>query len=253
MPSTQEIVLVTGVTRGIGAQLLDQLLARQNTKVIAAVRDLNAAATKRIVKQSQTNQNLIVVKIDSEVQTDPQNAARVVRDQHGIDHIDVIIANAGVAADWAPVLQIKPEDIQRSMNINVLASILLFQAFEPLLSKSANPRMLFVSTAGGSLSLAPQMPFHCATYGSSKAALNFIAVRIAIEHPAITSLTLHPGMVETDMATNAHAANKLDFAESGAISPEQSARAILKLADDAKVETHSGKFFDAQSGSELPW
>jgi norsolorinic acid ketoreductase len=255
--STQQTVLVTGVTRGIGAQLLAQLLARKDTRVIAGVRNLDATAAKKLVEQSKSNENLIVVKIDSENDGDAQQAARTVQEQYGVDHVDLIIANAGTATDFLPVLQVKADDLRSSVNINVASPVLLFQAFEPLLSKSANPRILFVSTAIASLALQRQMSYTATTYGSSKAALNFVTVRIAIEHPNITALSLHPGLVHTDMATAAQASVGGDIVKAvedgSAITPEQSAAAILKLADEAKNETHSGKFFHAPAGTELPW
>ncbi|KAF3021950.1 hypothetical protein E8E14_009461 [Neopestalotiopsis sp. 37M] len=259
MAASQEIVLVTGVTRGIGAQILAQLLARPNTKVIAGVRDLDAAAAKKLIEQSQSthSHNLIVVKIDSESETDAADAAQSLQQQHGLDHVDVVIANAGIAADWLPVKEVRSEDVMRSARVNIAAPILLFQAFYPLLTKSANPRILFVSTGAASFGLAHLIGFNNTTYGSSKAALNYVVVRIAKEHPEITALTLHPGTVDTDMAAAAHEAIGADLAErvakGEAISPETSAQGIVKLADDARRESHSGKFFDAVSGSELPW
>lgn len=253
MTSIQETVLVTGVTRGIGAQLLSQLLARGNTRIIAGVRDLNADSAKSLLNQSQTNKNLIVVKIDSESQTDPRDAANILRGQHGIDHIDLIIANAGISTDWSSVLEVKPENLLHSVNVNVVAPLLLFQAFEPFLIKSNNPRILFVSTAIASLGMATQIPWNSTTYGGSKVALNFLARRISIEHPHITSTTLHPGLVKTDMSSSLESDVSKALAEGRAILPDASARAILKLADEAKINTHSGRFFDAPSGQELPW
>ncbi|ETS83234.1 hypothetical protein PFICI_05110 [Pestalotiopsis fici W106-1] len=259
MASSQEIILVTGVTRGIGAQVLAQLLARSNTKVIAAVRDLDAAAAKKLIEQSQTThkENLVVVKIDSESDTDAADAAQALQQQHGIDHVDVVIANAGLATDWLPVKQVTAEHIMRSSRVNFAAPILLFQAFEPLLVKSANPRILFISTGAASFGLAHIIQLYNTTYGSSKAALNYTVVRIAKEHPEITAVSLHPGTVVSDMSTAAHDSIGIKvtdrLAKGEAITAEESARGIIKIADEAKRDTHSGKFLDAVSGSELPW
>lgn len=95
------------------------------------------------------------------------------------------------------------------------------------------------------------------TDGSSKAALNYVVVRIAKEHPDITALSLHPGTVHTDMAVAAHESVGVSIeervAKGEAITADTSAAGIIKLADDARRETHSGKFFDAVSATELPW
>lgn len=257
MSSTQQTVLLTGATRGIGAELLAQLLARKDTRVIAGVRSLKAAAGEKLIAQSRSNKNLIVVQLDSESETDAQKAARTVQEDHAIDHVDLVIANAGILGDTAALIDVKAADFLHSVNVNAVSPLLLFQAFEPLLSKSSNPRILFVSTAVASLGLQRQLPYKATTYGSSKAALNYVALRAALEHPNITSVALHPGLVQTDMADTASKALGTDIAkavESGdAILPVDSAKAILKLADEAVNETHSGKFFHAPAGTELPW
>ncbi|KAH8660155.1 aflatoxin biosynthesis ketoreductase nor-1 [Xylariales sp. PMI_506] len=252
-----ETVLVTGVTRGIGAQILAQLLARDNTRVIAGVRSLDSAPSKKLIEKSASNKNLIVVKLDSESDTDAQDAAARIQSEHGIDRVDVVILNAGIATDFSPVLEVKAADVRQTMNVNLVSAILLFQAFEPLLARSANARVIFVSTAIASLALQRSLPYKGTSYGSSKAALNFLASRVAIEHPNITAVAVHPGLVQTDMAAVAMDAIGGDIekaVEGGdAITPEASARAILKLADEATNETHSGKFFHAPAGTELPW
>ncbi|KAK6197747.1 hypothetical protein LQW54_010585 [Pestalotiopsis sp. IQ-011] len=42
-------------------------------------------------------------------------------------------------------------------------------------------------------------------------------------------------------------------AKGEAITADTSAAGIIKLADDARKKTHSGKFFDAVSATKLPW
>lgn len=273
MAAFKETVLITGATRGIGAQLLSQLRERRDTRVIAAVRDLNSASSQKLIEQAaatrspQGQQQLIVVKIDSESDTDALEAARVLQSEHGVAAIDLVIANAGVTGELESAADVSVDDFRRTFNINTAAPLLLFQALRPLLlpegdkkeeeDSSRHPRLLLVSTLAGSLGLARHVPYRSTTYGASKAALNFVALRIAIEHPDLTVVPLHPGLVHTDMATAAEASVGRDINEtvsSGtAITAEESAQKILKLADEARPETHSGKFFNVQSWEEIPW
>jgi norsolorinic acid ketoreductase len=257
MASQQQIVLVTGVTRGIGAALLAQLLARKDTRVIAGVRSLKSAASEKLIAQSESDSNLIVVQLDSESDTDASEAARTVQEKHNIDHLDLIIANAGIAGGGDALIDVKANQFRNILNVNVVSPLLLFQAFQPLLSKGYNPRILFVSSSVGSISRQRQIPFRTTTYGCSKVALNFVAVRVATEYPNITSVTICPGQVKTDMATAVTKAHGIDIdavvQSGGAWLPVDSAKAILKLADEAVNETHSGKFFDTFTGTELPW
>ncbi|PWN91057.1 toxin biosynthesis ketoreductase [Acaromyces ingoldii] len=245
--------LITGATRGIGAELVKQLAADPKNTVVAGVRDPAAEAAKTL---AQLRGHVITVQIDSSSDSDAKAAAKAVLSR-GIDCIDVIIANAGVASDFKPVADVSADDFRQTLTVNAVGPLLLFQAFLPLLKKSASPKFLVVSSAIASLGIQRQLPYKSTSYGASKAAVNFLALRIAIEYPDVVSLALHPGLVATDLAAFAQSSlgSKIEDAlsEGAAITVEQSAAGIIKLANEAAVDTHSGKFFKAQDGSELPW
>ena len=90
-------------------------------------------------------------------------------------------------------------------------------------------------------------------YGSSKAALNSLAKHVAVEEPAITSVAISPGRVDTDMqkelrekgtemAKKDYETFQADFEEGRLIKPEQAGGVIAKLSVDGKPEL-SGKYF----------
>lgn len=240
---------MTGATRGIGAEIVKQLTANSSNTVIATVRDIKNDAAQKLISSAK---NLIVVQIDGERDEDPATAAKKVSAE-GIKAIDVVIANAGVATDFEKAVNVKTKDFRKSFSVNVVAPLLLFQAFRPLLENSSNPRFIGVSSGIASLAWQKNMPFTSTTYGGSKAALNFVIVRLAIEQPKIISFILHPGLVVTEMSTVAHASLGKNVRESGdAITPEASAKIIIGLADGATAEA-SGKFFNAPNGEEIPW
>lgn len=73
--SSQTTYLISGTTRGIGRGLVKSLLARPNTTVIAGVRDTQAKTALALNDLSKGNgSNLILVKIDASIETDPQDA-----------------------------------------------------------------------------------------------------------------------------------------------------------------------------------
>lgn len=245
--------LVTGATRGIGKELVRQLSLNRDNVVIAGVRDPSALAAKKVANLSS---KIILVKLDANVDDDPKNAVKKLQTQ-GIDHVDVVVANAGIATDWNNVVDVNLDEFRDTLNVNVLGPLNLFQAFLPLLEKSTNPKFIVVSTAIASMGYQRNLPYKATTYGASKAAINFVSLRIAIEHPNLVSVTLHPGLVQTDMAGSAQTSIgqtiEAALAEGSAITTEQSAKGIIKLAQEATVDSHSGKFFNATDGSELPW
>ena len=95
---TSTVYLITGASRGIGRGLVETFLARSNTTVIAAVRDPASAPSQSLQSLSKGDSSrLIVVKIDAKSPTDPAAAVKTLQTEHSIDHIDVVIANAGIS------------------------------------------------------------------------------------------------------------------------------------------------------------
>ena len=90
-------------------------------------------------------------------------------------------------------------------------------------------------------------------YGASKAALNHLGLTLATEEPAVTTVSLRPGVVDTDMQKSIRevhheAMDQKDaakFAElkrsGGLLRPEQPGHVMARLVMDAPKEL-SGQF-----------
>jgi norsolorinic acid ketoreductase len=251
--TSKQTYLVTGATRGIGAELVHQLVSNPSNRVVAAVRNTKAPLSQKLINAKHPN--LTVVQIDSEVDDDPANAAKELKSL-GITTIDVVIANAGISSGFQPAINASVGDLRKTFAVNVGGPLLLFQAFLPFLEKSSNPRFIVVSTLIASKTLARHIPYLSTVYGTSKAAVNFLTLRLAIEHPTISSFVLHPGLVDTEMAAGAQeslGSTMEDALKEGmAITTQASAQSIVELAEEATLD-HSGKFFNAPKKEEVAW
>ena len=78
-------------------------------------------------------------------------------------------------------------------DVNVLGPLILFQAMAPLLNAAENPKFMATSSSVGSI--AGAIPYPSLSYGVSKAALNYLVMKIHVEHTNITTVALHPGYV----------------------------------------------------------
>lgn len=97
-------------------------------------------------------------------------------------------------------------------------------------------------------------------YGSSKAALNHLAMTLAVEEPDITTIAIRPGVVDSEMqreirethAVNMDEKDRQKFInshkEGKLLRPEQPGHVIAKLAVDAEGEL-SGKFLSWNDAS----
>ena len=144
------IVLITGANRGIGKGLLELYLAKPNHIVIAANRNPNHQTSKSLLELPKAEgTTLHVIKIDATVSTDPANAVKHLVSL-GIDHLDVVIANAGIAYTWPKVSDVKVEDLQKHTIPNTYGIIWLYQATLPLLKnlkKSKSPKWVSIGSS----------------------------------------------------------------------------------------------------------
>lgn len=105
------IVLITGANRGIGKGLLAKYLAKPNHVVIAGNRSPEDETSKSLASlPTADGTKLIVVKIDATVADDPAKAVQELKESHGIEHLGIVIANAGIALSWPKVSEAKVED-----------------------------------------------------------------------------------------------------------------------------------------------
>lgn len=247
--------LITGANRGIGKGLTAALLQRPNTTVIAGVRDTGASASILNSLPAATGSKVILVKLDSQSETDAQDAVSQLKSEHSITSLDVVIANAGIAQNGSSVAQTTSENLRAHFNTNTIGPVLLFQAVKPLLqaSKTGKPVFLAISTMIGSIGsqdALSQLPRTFSPYGASKAALNWLVKRLHIEESWLTAYVTHPGLVLTDMGSGMFSTTE-EAVAMGAITVDVSIEGILKTLDGASREI--GGSFQNYDGTTIPW
>ncbi|RYP78466.1 hypothetical protein DL769_003189 [Monosporascus sp. CRB-8-3] len=235
------VVLITGTTRGIGKGLLERYLAKPNHTVISANRDPNLPASKALLDlPTAEGTTHLLVRIDCTVSTDPANAVRDLASK-GIDYVDIIIANAGIALSWPKVSEVKTEEIQTHVENNIYGFIWLYQAFLPVLKRSKKPMWVTIGSCAAWLTNAAYAPTKLVGHWYTKA--------IHIEEPEICAFPIDPGWARTDIGNRGAAAFAIDQA---AIPVSQSTEGLVKVIDAATRETHSGKMW-VWDGRQVPW
>ncbi|KAM0339579.1 hypothetical protein ACHAPU_010879 [Fusarium lateritium] len=247
MPSKPNTVyVVTGGNRGIGLGLVKALLARPFTTVIATVRNDKACSTLERAIESTLNgegSTLPTVQLDFSAVIPPEK----IRDAFDIDHIDVLINNAAANFQSYPVLEVPTADLRSAFEINTIGPLTVVQGLWPLLQKSSAPKVVNVSSSVGCITYQEVV---AGAYGPSKAALNWLTRALHVQNEELVAFALHPGFVNTDMGELA--ATEWGFPLSMLTSVEDSVSGMLKIIDDATLETVSGKFV-SYKGQELPW
>lgn len=229
-------VLITGANRGLGLEFTRQLLARGERVIATARQPGQCSALHRLYGVYPGH--LSVLPLDS------ASAASIHELKRELalvtDTLDLVIANAGVNVRGERFGQLKPEDLQHSLAVNVMGPVLLAQALTDVLDRAERPRMVYISSILGSISARDS--FYVPSYCISKAALN-MAMRVLsfpLRERGIRSMALHPGWVRTDMG-----------GDQAPLTPEQSVVGMLRLID-AMDDSQSGRFF-GHDGGELAW
>ncbi|MEO0739814.1 MAG: SDR family NAD(P)-dependent oxidoreductase [Cyanobacteria bacterium J06649_12] len=221
----QKQALVTGGNRGIGFAIVQGLLAK-GYDVILTSRSIDSA------QQAAEKLNGTVIPLELDVSDDSsiEQAVQTLKLQ-GINHLDVLINNAGVYPDSsANMLTISRELLNSAMNTNTFGVVRMVQAFLPLLEAAGNARVINVSSGMGALDgLTTTAPSYCL----SKLALNGATIMLAqsLRSKGITVNAMGPGWVKTDMGGS-----------SAPRSPEEGADTAIWLATEVSGQ-ESGKFW----------
>ena len=183
--------LITGAARGIGFELVRQYTAAfPGNVVFAGVRNPEKAEALRAFAASHPAVRIIALDVDSE----DSIRASVGAVQAVADHVDVLINNAGILGetDGYDPATASAASILQTFTTNVLGTLLVTQAYLPLLQRAAHPKVGNISSRLGSNAFAVRQGPKL-SYGMSKAALNYLTTTLKHAAPTVTFLAIHPG------------------------------------------------------------
>ena len=130
-------ILITGANRGIGRGLLERYLLRPNHVVIAANREPSHPTSQELARLPKAEgTRLITVQIDASIPEHAFTAIKELQEKHDIDHLDIVIPNAGVCSGNPSVAELNIEDLEAHMAPMVYGVVAIYQASRPLLQKS---------------------------------------------------------------------------------------------------------------------
>ena len=203
-------VWVTGASSGIGAALVEQLVA-QGHFVIASGRNVQA------LQQLKANYPKQVESLPFDLTSEQDWAELPERLAQIVDQLEMLVMAAGIC-EYVDAPDTGVDLYRKTFEVNFFAAVRTLNCALPLLMRSDSSRQ--VAAIG---SLSAQAAFTRAqAYGASKSALEYWleCQRLDLAAKEITVTVISPGFVETPMT------EQNDFAMPAKISAQQAADII---------------------------
>ncbi|KAJ6134652.1 hypothetical protein N7523_000974 [Penicillium sp. IBT 18751x] len=174
-----------------------------DTTVVATVRDASAQNASQLssLPKSQ-NSRLIMVYLSLNSPSTVTEAIEQIKKQNLVDHIVIVIANAGICNHWGPLLDMNDSDMTSHFEFNELGPLRLFRTAAPLLESSKEPKFVYLSSELASIAGLENSSSLTAAYGISKAACNYLIKKIHEEHKTLIAFSIDPGFVQTDLGNH---------------------------------------------------
>ncbi|MFZ6654540.1 SDR family oxidoreductase [Undibacterium sp. TJN19] len=244
MKAKHKVVVITGSSDGIGAEMARQLARKYGTSLALVLAARNEDALKKVAAECKAFGAVsLVVKTDVSVESNCRHLIEAAVEQFG--SIDVLINNAGKSA------QALFEEVdslgwyQELMRINFWGSIWCTHAALPYIKKS-HGSIVAVSSLAGLIGVPGRT-----AYSASKFAMGgfFESLRAELSGSGVKVTLAYPGVVATQIRYHGYnaageAAGSSGLKEDGAMSVEKCAALIIsgfERGDREVVMTFKGK------------
>ncbi|GEM72954.1 SDR family NAD(P)-dependent oxidoreductase [Sphingomonas aquatilis] len=197
-PLENQLALVTGASRGIGAATAIALAAAGAHVVLTARTAKDLEAVEETIFDAGGSATIAPLDM---TQTDSiARLASAVGERW--QALDVLVLNAGMLGTLAAVPAIDPKEFAQVLTLNVSAQVAMIQAFDAMLRKAPAAKVIGVTSSVGRNPRA-----YWGAYGASKAAFETLIGAYGDETSEISGIRtaiLDPGATRTKMRARAY-------------------------------------------------
>ncbi len=245
-----KVLLITGASRGIGAETA-RLAAAQGYALCLNYRSDATAAGKLFDALSAGGHPVILFQADVSVESEVEAMFRAIDDEFG--RLDGLVNNAGILESQSDLVDMKPERWRRVLDINVVGSFLCArEAVKRMSTRHGGSGGAIVNLSSRAAVLGG--PHEFVDYAASKGAVDAMTIGLAKEvaNQGIRVNAVRPGLIYTDIHTDAGEPERVDRLKAGVPmqrggQPREVAEAILWLLSDAASYT-TAEFIDVSGG-----
>ncbi len=183
-----KLIVITGVSRGLGQAMTEGFIQLGHT-VLGCAR--SEAAVEKLKQQFGSPHDFTALDVANEEQVKAW-AKRLLSDYGSPD---LLINNAAMINELAPLWEIPSEDFSRLIDVNIKGVANVIRHFVPAMIEKGSGIIVNLSSGWGR-STSPEVSSYCA----SKWAIEGMTRSLAQELPnGMAAIPLSPGIIHTDM------------------------------------------------------
>jgi len=189
---TGKTVLVTGSSRGIGAEMIKAFGARGANCVVNYIADPDGANKADATNVAATLREPLVIECDVTNPSQVDAMMKQIQERHG--GLDVVVNNSGIIRDRT-MKKMTVEEFESVLRVNVTGTFNVTKAAAAILRN--NGRVINLSSVSGQMGLFGQ-----ANYSSSKAAI-IALTKVSARELARQNVTVNaiaPGFIDVGMS-----------------------------------------------------
>lgn len=189
-------ILVTGAGSGIGRAAALAFARDGHTIGLLSHTEKELQKVAEEVEQAGGQAEVLVADVSDE---DAMRRAIEVFAKGG--GLDAVVANAGINGVWAPIAELKPEEWDRTIAVNLRGTYLTIHLTVPFLHRSKSGSIVVVSSINGNRTFTSA---GASAYSATKAAQTALVKQLAVElggqHIRINAVC--PGAIDTRIEDN---------------------------------------------------
>jgi NAD(P)-dependent dehydrogenase (short-subunit alcohol dehydrogenase family) len=220
-PLAGQLALVTGASRGIGAATAEALAAAGAHVVLTARTSGGLEELEERIHAAGGSATIAPMDL-----TESDSIARLATAIGGRwDALDILVLNAGLLGDLAPVPSIDGKRFNQLLTLNVLANQAMLANFDQMLRRSERGRVVAITST-----VARQPRAYWGAYGASKAALENLVLAYGDEVVNLSTIRVaivNPGATATKMRADAYPGEDPATIQQPAVAGAKIARLIV--------------------------
>ncbi|EUB98437.1 3-oxoacyl-(acyl-carrier-protein) reductase [Rhizobium sp. CF080] len=197
MELKSQVALVTGAGSGIGKAAALKLAA--GGAKVGLLGHTRAEIEETAQEIEKTGSEALMLEADVSDEKQMREAVGLLMEKFGT--LDIVVANAGINGVWAPIDDLKPEEFDRTIAVNLRGTYLTLHLTVPHLKAQGAGSIVVVSSINGNRTFTtPGATAYTATKAAQVAVVQQLALELGKHHIRVNAVC--PGEIETNIGEN---------------------------------------------------